>query len=342
MKKLLKSGAVAALVVLGAPAWAQSPSDVIDATALIDQVDAQSAAPDRMRRDPSMPLGEVQKAWDEAPATAGVYSVAYHPEKVIKLRVRQAMTTTVILPEWERVGDIYLGDNYVFSAQKTRPNIIIVRVAYIGADTSMTVVGEASGSVYTFYMRAVGVGAKKVPDVTVNVLAAKPQKVMEAEAATAAAAPAAGVSAAVQLASAAAGSEKKPAGDGLEDPDYLSEIPFDPAKLRFDFTMSGDKSIAPERVFSDGIFTYFDYGDRWNGTDLPAFYRVVDGVDTPQNVRYKGSMVVVESAGAFTLRNGQRVVCVRPSDWAPEGKYLAPKKAKDEAPTAPRGAAATK
>ncbi|MEQ9608297.1 MAG: TrbG/VirB9 family P-type conjugative transfer protein [Kiloniellaceae bacterium] len=342
MKTLLKSGALAALVMVAAPAWAQSPSDVIDATALIDEVGAQSAAPDRMRRDPSMPLGEVQEAWDEAPATAGVYSVAYHPEKVIKLRVRQAMITTVILPEWERVGDIYLGDSYVFSAQKTRPNIIIVRVAYIGADTSMTVVGEASGHVYTFYLRAVGVAAKEVPDVTVNVLAVKPQKVMEAQEAADAPAPAGDVPAAVQLASAAAGREKKASGDGLEDPDYLGEIPFDPTKLRFDYTMSGDKSIAPERVFSDGIFTYFDYGDRWDGTDLPAFYRVVDGVDTPQNVRYKGSMVVVESAGAFTLRNGQRVVCVRPAGWEPEGEYVPPPQAAEDAPKAPRGAAAFK
>src|SRR5690606_25344577 len=114
---------------------------------------------------------------------------------------------------------------YVFSAEKTRPNIIIVRVAYIGADTSMTVVGEASGHVYTFYLRAVGVAAKEVPDVTVNVLSAKPQKVTDTQGAADAQAPTGDVPAAVQLASAAAGGEKKPAGDGLEDPDYLSEIP---------------------------------------------------------------------------------------------------------------------
>ncbi len=70
--------------------------------------------------------------------------------------------------------------------------------------------------------------------------------------------------------------------------------------------MAGDKSIAPDRVYSDGVFTYFDYGNRWNESDLPAVYRVVDGVDTPVNTRTKGVLLIAESAGAFTLRNGQR------------------------------------
>jgi type IV secretory pathway VirB9-like protein len=88
--------------------------------------------------------------------------------------------------------------------------------------------------------------------------------------------------------------------------------------------MSGERSIAPRRVFSDGVFTWFDYGAKWDREDLPAVYRVVDGVDTPVNTRIKGTMLVAEATGAFTLRNGQRVVCVRPGDWEPEGKYAPP------------------
>ena len=80
----------------------------------------------------------------------------------------------------------------------------------------------------------------------------------------------------------------------------LFRSPFDPGKLSFEFDMSGDSSIAPKRVFSDGIFTWFDYGDRWDRSDLPAVYRVVDGVDTPVNTRVKGTMLVAEAAGAFT------------------------------------------
>ena len=50
-------------------------------------------------------------------------------------------------------------------------------------------------------------------------------------------------------------------------------------------------------------------------------YRVVDGVDTPVNTRTKGHMLIAESSGAFTLRNGQRVVCVRPVGYVPDGSY---------------------
>ena len=82
---------------------------------------------------------------------------------------------------------------------------------------------------------------------------------------------------------------------------------------RFDFSMSGDKSISPSRVFTDGVFTWFDFGDRWDSSDLPAVYRVMDGVDTPVNTRIKGSMLVAEASGAFTLRNGQ-ITSVHP--WA--------------------------
>src|SRR3546814_20895439 len=84
--------------------------------------------------------------------------------------------------------------------------------------------------------------------------------------------------------------------------------------------MSCYSTIAPERVFSDGVFTFFDWGSRWNGTDLPAVWRVVDGIDTPQNSRVRGSMLVVEPTGAFTLRNGQRVVCVRHAGWEPTAR----------------------
>ncbi len=329
MKRMIRFGLLIflfagclALLVSEARAQADDAAAVIDATALIEETAGEGGAPSGMDRDPSLPLGEVQRAWDTAPATSGIYNVAYHPDKVIKLRVRQSMTTTIVLPEWEEIGDIYLGDNVVFNAEKTRPNILIARVVFIGADTNLTVVGRTSGHIYTFYLRAIGIDAPDVPDVTVKVLAARPAA-LTAPLASVETAPEPTVTAEGTGATAATGYERT-AGKGLEDPDYLEEIPFDPAALRFDFSMSGEKSIAPERVFSDGIFTYFDYGDRWDRTDLPAVYRVVDGVDTPTNVRYKGSMVIVEAAGAFTLRNGQRVVCVRPAGWEPEGSYAEP------------------
>jgi hypothetical protein len=62
----------------------------------------------------------------------------------------------------------------------------------------------------------------------------------------------------------------------------------------------------------DGIFTFFDFGDRWDSADLPAVYRVVDGVDTPVNTRIKGTMLIAEASGAFSCETGsERCACGR-------------------------------
>jgi hypothetical protein len=175
-------------------------------------------------------------------------------------------------------------------------------------------------TVYPFYVRAEGANSVNVPDVVVYLHAAPPG---------------AGVVITPASKDAKGGKPAAPANfkpasgnghdvTGEKAPDFVKPIAFNPDKLTFNFNMSGERSIAPQRVFSDGVFTWFDYGTKWDRDDLPAVYRVVDGVDTPVNTRIKGTMLVAEAAGAFTLRNGQRVVCVRPADWEPEGEYAPP------------------
>lgn len=308
-------------------AGAQSAAEIIDAEEL-PTVEAQLMGDfGELERDPALPLGAIQEAWDAAPAGAGVYPVQWDPSEVIRLRVREAMPVTIILPEWETIGesDVTIGDPSLFSVKiGSRPNHLIVWPQYVGADAGMTVTGRTSGNVYAFYVRSEGFNSRNISDLVVYVQARRPPHVPAQF--VGAPAPAPAVQEAIQAVHAAAqapGTEASQAGEagqgsGLHNPDYLEEIPFDPTKLQFGFSMWGDRSIAPDRVFSDGVFTYFDWGDRWDVTDLPAVYRVVDGVDTPQNVRYRGSMIVVEATGSFTLRNGQRYVCVRPVDWEPE------------------------
>lgn len=309
-------------------AGAQTAAEIIDAEEL-PSVEAQLMGDfGELERDPAVPLGAIQEVWDAAPPGAGVYPVQWSPTEVIRLRVREAMPVTIVFPEWETISenDVTIGDTSLFSARiGSRPNHLIVWPQYVGADAGITVTGRTSGNVYAFYVRSEGFNSRNISDLVVHVQARRPAHV---PAQFVGAPPA--VSAAVQdatqavhTAAQAVGSDGGVAGEpgqgtGLHNPDYLEEIPFDPAKLQFGFSMWGDRSIAPDRVFSDGVFTYFDWGDRWDVTDLPAVYRVVDGVDTPQNVRYRGSMIIVEATGAFTLRNGQRYVCVRPVDWEPE------------------------
>jgi ComB9 competence protein len=307
-------------------AFAQSAADIIngaaDQAAIEAQLEGQFGA---MAREPSLPLGAIQEAWSRADTKAGTYQVTYSPDEVIRVRVREKMPVTIVLPEWETATAITNGDTYVFSYNQVAKNMIVVEALHVGADATLTAIG-ASGRVYPFYLRAEGFKSTNVPDIVVYVQAGSPSGsvqmtpfqpaqavgtggIVQASAHGLVEAPAA------DSEPAKPGKPAGPEGTGLQDPDFLEHI--DPGKLQFGFTMSGDKTIAPDRVFSDGVFTYFDWGDRWEETDLPAIYRVVDGVDTPQNVRYRDGKAIVEATGAFTLRNGQRTVCVRPVGWEP-------------------------
>jgi ComB9 competence protein len=324
------SAALCAALLLSSAALAQapakktappppSPRDVIDSVAASPDVEDQAKGKyPAMQREETLPLGQIQRAWDKAPATQGIYNVNYSPDKIIKIRVRQFMPLTIVFPEWETIAsDRDAGDSFVFAAQRVGTNKLVIRAKFVGADSTITVIGE-SGNVYPFYVRAEGANSVNVPDVVVYLHAAPPAggmmvapKVQDTNPAK--------LAKPASFNPSASGADREKTGE--KSPDFLKPIAFEANKLSFDFNMSGDRSIAPKRVFSDGVFTWFDYGDKWDREDLPAVYRVVDGVDTPVNTRVKGTMLIAEAAGAFTLRNGQRTVCVRPEGWEPAGKY---------------------
>jgi type IV secretory pathway VirB9-like protein len=178
-----------------------------------------------------------------------------------------------------------------------RANVLAVRSRNAGADSNLTVLG-ASGNVYNFYLRSETWNSTQVTDLTVYLDA--PRELDDGSGGSGSPSDAA----------------LPAAGAGM--PDYLRRIVFRPEDLRFDMKMfierDDDAEIAPEHVFEDGIFTYFDYGDRADSVPRPVIHQLVDGVDTVVNTRTagpRGTIVVAEAVGDFTLRNGTRVVCVR-------------------------------
>jgi ComB9 competence protein len=246
----------------------------------------------QMTRQESLPLGAIQHAWDQAGSGAGVYQQIYNPSEVIRVRCREMMATTIVFPKWERIEKVVLGDPGSFKTETPRANIILIQPQeFTGVDSNMTAIG-ASGKVYSFYLRSEGFNTNHVPDLTVYIRVPQP----------------------ATLPSSRDGSQPVALQETkAEKDDYLEEANFDPSKLDFNFDMAGDPEIAPERVYSDGIRTWFDYGADAPKKDLPAVYAIIDGVDTPINVNRDGSRLVAQSAGAFTLRAGQKVVCVKPS-----------------------------
>lgn len=81
-------------------------------------------------------------------------------------------------------------------------------------------------------------------------------------------------------------------------------------KYNFDYTISGDGSIAPIQIFDDNEFTYFKFKNK--NANLPAFFIInSDGSEEMVNYRMMGDYLVIESVTSqFTLRSGDNILCV--------------------------------
>ena len=247
---------------------------------VIDEIDGNYQ---KMLRQPSVPLASLQKVWDKLIKGAGVYVVNFDPREIIKITVREYMTTTVVFPQWEAINEVIVGDDGNYQILKPKDNIVIIRpVNYVGLDTSITMIGS-SGHVYGFYVRVEGYNSKNISDITVRVIVPAPQQI----------------------------NQKK--SKILEKNDYLDEAYFNSSKLNFKFSMSGDESIAPNLVYSDGVRTWFDYGSKLDEKKIPTFYSVIDGYQQAINVTIDGDRLVAQGSGSFVLKSGDRLTCVYPT-----------------------------
>ena len=84
----------------------------------------------------------------------------------------------------------------------------------------------------------------------------------------------------------------------------------DLSSYNFNYQYTGEKSIAPSKVFDNGQFTYFQFSNK--NSEIPAIFNVdADGFESLVNYRVSADYVIVERVGAqFTLRNGSEIVCV--------------------------------
>jgi type IV secretion system protein VirB9 len=84
----------------------------------------------------------------------------------------------------------------------------------------------------------------------------------------------------------------------------------DLSKYNFNYEFAGSPSIAPIKVFDDGLFTYMEF--KIANAEVPAIFTVNDsGYESLVNFRIVEEYVVIEQvSGQFTLRSGGDVVCV--------------------------------
>lgn len=285
IKKLLS---LVMIICLSVSASADQPVD----DSLAHKEVSQQAEGDYpvLNREAAVPLASMQKAWEHAEYGSGVRIVNFDPRDTVRLVVREYMTTTIVFPQWERIEEVIIGDEGNYQTLTPKDNILIIRPTnYVGIDTSITLIGE-SGHVYGFYVRVEGHNSKNISDITVRMQVPEPV-----------------------YAYAKQQKQTKQVREVEQKEEYLEEAYFDSSKLDFKFSMSGDEEIAPDLVYSDGVRTWFDYGDNLDERNLPTFFSVVDGYQKAINVTLDGTRLVAHGAGSFVLKSGDKVTCVYPT-----------------------------
>lgn len=248
----------------------------------------------------SVDLQMVQKAFDLSGPRDNTVHFRFHPDSTYKLRLREFMDTTIVLPEGERIKSFSLGEstNFTFvpftEDGTTMGNLAKVFATYPGADTNLTIIGN-TGRVYSFYLRSDSVRSPHLPHLVAYV--DDPDFKIEPGGSNTRKGPIA------------------PEKQHEDDPEYLRSLGLvNPETLEYDYeVVSGDGRLAPVRVFSDGHMTYFQFNAK--NLDkvhrLPAVYRVVDGHDSPANTRVVGGTVIAETVSdKWTLRNGDAHLCI--------------------------------
>lgn len=259
-------------------------------------------------RGEELNLRSVQKAFDTAAPTATIKSYEYDPTRRYDLRLRVYTGTLIKLPEDEEIKAMALGDVVNFAVTpftKDNPNLAYVQVINAaGVDTTLTLVGK-SKRIYNFYLRGDGVNSSRVPTqmIEINAPAAVQLKSFQFEE------EGKGAASDVQ--------EREPyaAKAAQKQSDYLRSIPTASA-INTQYKIYGDKSaagVAPYAVYDDGHFTYLDYRDMHG--ELPALFRVNDGIDSRNNTDKKDGFLIAQgvSQEGWTLKHGDKIICIRPT-----------------------------
>lgn len=229
------------------------------------------------------PLGTIQKKWDERNDKAGIYTVMYSHDQIIKLRLREYMKSIIILPTWEVAEHILVGDESVLKVHLLEnQKIILESQGYVGVDTNLQVVGR-SGNVYLFYIRIEGYNSNFIPDLKTYVLSR------------------------IMVKNITKSVRKK-------SDDYLEEINYKPSEISFNYQMYGSKKIAPKFVFNDGYRTWLFYGNEINKKEIPAVYAIIDTKEALINSTLINKSVVISYVGDLTLKLGKEQTCLRYTD----------------------------
>jgi type IV secretion system protein VirB9 len=214
---------------------------------------------------------------------ARVRQVVYDPNQVYEVTGVYGYATTIEFAPGEKILNKAIGDSIGWEIKKFR-NHLVVKPVEADARTNLTV--TTSNHVYYFRLSS----SKDPRSATYVVRFTYPND----------------------------------NDDGGDDASGVSDASYtQPRVVNKNYEVSGDdKSFGLQRVFDDGQFTYFLTA---TGHAKPSVYVVDrDGTEMLENVRRDGPYLVVEQmADRFTLRDGDRTMCVKRTPQAQETSLTA-------------------
>lgn len=245
-------------------------------------------------------LDSVQEAFNTSAATENIKVCVQSDVAICKVRIRERMPAVFKFDE--NIKSWVLGDSQNFAFKAVQKGIFTLKGIYPGADTNLTVIGE-SELIYSFYIRIDSVESEYLSDFIVQVKA-NPLLLQEAE------------SKKILAKDDKEIEREKTMQEIKKSIDYLAtKSDVSTQDLDFNFEIyNGDKALMPYRIFDDGVWTYFQYGDKdlTNTSKLPAVYAVRDGYDMPINSRIEGGYLIAETISKkWTIRSGEVYACIR-------------------------------
>ncbi len=205
-------------------------------------------------------------------------SFLYNPNEVYRYIGHYTYQGFIEFEQGETIGTISMGNPSLWLFESLGNRLFLKPVGEDGSETNMTVI--TSKRVYHFELmarEAKGIADKNLIFVVKFVYPDEKEKNIVEFAKT-----------------------------NLSDEPDLRDL----SKYNFNYQYTGEKSIAPSKVFDNGQFTYFQFSNK--NSEIPAIFNVdADGYESLVNYRVSSDYVIVERVGAqFTLRNGSEIVCV--------------------------------
>jgi type IV secretory pathway VirB9-like protein len=120
---------------------------------------------------PALAQAKAKPKEREAPAVietqSPTKSVTYSKRDIVRLRCKLRFTTTIVLPDNEKILEIIIGDKNLWVVNAAE-NMAYIKPAKSGAETNLNLVA-ASGNLYSFVLSEIGEDPKAQPELMVFV-----------------------------------------------------------------------------------------------------------------------------------------------------------------------------